>query len=185
MVKSKRKKRKTKPSAEWKKLRQQHMKGPKRVKIRDPRQKKGVDPLLVPANIKKIQIWYSKTCRDKVPISVVVFNRAFEQMGLYKGKSVSMRRDCLKSSGRALEKTLDLFNHNNRLTGAWFKKRLEGTVGRCLVFSKAFECVPDATLHIRPTREEEERTRKTSEHIDALFSQDAPKPARTVAVEYM
>jgi hypothetical protein len=179
-------KRKSKVSAAWKKLRKQHRKGPSRVNVRDPRQKDGVNPLYDPANTRKIQIWYYESeSTNKLSISVVVFNRAFEQLGLYKGSEISMSRGRLKTPGRALKKTFVLFNHNDRIEGDARELKLEGIVGRCLVFTKSFVSTPDAVLHILPSVEETRHFASTAAHVEALFEPRISAGPLRVNIEYM
>ena len=187
MVKTKRKKRKPKVSDEWKKLRKQHLKGPKRVKIRDPRKKNGVDPLLVPANTKKIQIWVSEGLSKKVPVSIVLFNRAFDQLGLHKNITLNMRRDDLKRCGKSLEATFDMFSYNERVQGTFIKKRLAGIVGRCVIFSEEFKSPPDATINVLLSLKEETRLKKAREYVESLFSdrQEPIRGPRTDNYEYI
>ena len=178
----KRGRKKTNPA--WKKLRQQHRKGPKMIKIPDPRQKKGINPLLIPGNVKMIQILYSE-CGDKeLPISVVVFNRAFDQMGLRPSMDISMRRDQLKRSGIALRKTFTLFSQNDRVMGASREMRLDGIVGRCLVFTKPFD-KSDAVVRILPTTDEASTAISTKVHVEALFSTRFWPRSVNTDVEYM
>lgn len=187
MVKTKRKKRKPKVSDEWKKLKKQHLKGPKRVKIRDPRQKNGVDPLLIPANTKKIQIWVSEGLSKKVPVSIVLFNRAFDQLGLRKNITLNMRRDKLKRCGKSLETTFDMFSYNDRVRGTIIKKRIAGIVGRCVIFSDEFKSTPDATINILLSLKEETQRNKVSAHVESLFSnrQEPKRGPRTDDYEYI
>ena len=158
-----------KQNAAWNALRKQHRKGPKRVCVTDPRQKKGINPLTIPENVKKIQIWYSESCNNKLSISVVVFKRAFEQLGLRPSVDISMQRDRLTRSGSALRKTFNLFSRNDRILGDGREMRLDGIVGRCLVFTAPFGQA-DAILRILPTTEEIANIVSTKSHVESLFS---------------
>lgn len=161
--------RRKKSNAAWKKLRKQHRKGPKRICLQDPRQKKGINPLTIPENVKKIQILYSENVHSELPISVVVFKRAFEQLGLRPSVDISMRRGRLSRSGTALIKTFNLFSLNDRILGDGREMRLDGIIGRCLVFTKPFDNA-DAIIRILPTNEEAAQALATKAHVEALFS---------------
>jgi len=169
MPKTTRRTKRKKSNAAWENLRKQHRKGPKRISLPDPRQKKGINPLTIPENVKKIQILYSESCNNEVPISVVVFKRAFEQLGLRPSSDISMRRDRLARSGSALRKTFDLFSLNDRIMGDGREMRLDGIVGRCLVFTQPFDKA-DAILRILPTTEEIANIVSTKAHVESLFS---------------
>ena len=162
-------KRRKKTNAAWKNLRKQHRKGPGRVCLPDPRQKKGINPLTIPENVKKIQILYSEGCTNELSISVVVFKRAFEQLGLHPSADISMRRDRLARSGSALRKTFDLFSLNDRIMGDGREMRLDGIVGRCLVFTQLFDKA-DAIIRILPTTEEASNMITAKARVKLLFS---------------
>ena len=162
-------KRRKKQNVAWNALRKQHIKGPKRLRLPVVRQKKGINPLLVPGNVKKIQIWYSESCNNKLPISVVVFKRAFEQLGLRPSVDISMQRDRLTRSGCALRKTFNLFSRNDRIFDGGREMRLDGIVGRCLVFTQPFDQA-DAILRILPSTEEIVNNVSTKAYVESLFS---------------
>ena len=157
-----------KKSEAWKNLLQRHKKGPKRVKIQNPRFKKGIDPLCRLENIKRVQIILENETEPKY-ISVVMFNQSFANIGLHRGDDISMPFDKLRSAGHALRKSFDVFSHNDRVLGATKHKNLGGLIGRCILFTKKFEKC-DATIHIMPSEEEIKKREAVRKHIEQLFN---------------
>ena len=160
-----------KKSEAWKKLLKRHQKGPKRIKVQNPRFKKGVDPLCRLENVKRVQIILQNESEPKY-ISVVLFNQSFANIGLLCGDDISMPIDKLRRAGHALRKSFDVFSHNDRVLGTTKHKNLGGFIGRCILFSKKFEKC-DATIHIMPSEEEIKKREAVRKHIDNLFDQNS------------
>jgi len=167
MTKVSRKKRKTKSSA-WKKLISQHKKGPKRIKLQNPRFKQGVDPLNILENVKRVQIILKTECNPKY-ISVVMFNQSFSNIGLHSGDNISMPMDKLRRAGHAFRNIFDIFGHNERILGAEKEKKLGGLIGRCIMFTEKFK-ICDATITILPSKEELMKREATNNYISKIFN---------------
>jgi len=156
-----------KKSEAWKKLLKRHQKGPKRIKIQNPRYKKGVDPLCCLENVKRVQIILKNESKPKY-ISVVMFNQSFVNIGLFRGDDISMPFDRLRKAGAALRKSFDVFSHNDRVLGGVKEKNFGGIIGRCILFTKKFENC-DAIIHIMPPEEEINKREAVRKYVDNLF----------------
>ena len=184
MVKATKKKRR-KTSSAWKNLRKMHQKGPKRVRIVNPRKKKGVDPLSVRDNIKIVRVFIQNISGKDKEMTIIIFNRVFQEMGLYAKKEFTMERDRLTRAGAGFKKLFDAFGHNDYVRKVQREMKLGNNVGRCLIFAEHFKTF-DTTLYITPTSKEKEKQLATAEHIRQLFEQSSvPRSRPKHNVEYM
>jgi hypothetical protein len=178
------KKKRKKISAAWKELRKIHRKGPKRVRIDNPRRKNGVDPLTVRKNIKIIRVFINKGYSENNKMTIIIFNRVFEELGLFREKSYKMERNKLTRAGIAFKKLFDTFGHNEYLQKTQKEMKLDNAVGRCLIFAEHFK-VYDTTLYITPAQSEKNERDSTLEHVQKLFQRESSPVKVRHEVEYM
>lgn len=141
-----------------------------------------MDPLTVRKNIKIIRIIVNDD--EKKNLTVVVFNRVFQELGLSTEKTYTMKRNRLTRAGACLKRVFDIFDHNAFITKAQRELKLDNIVGRCLVFAEHFKTF-DTILHINPTEEEEESQESTAEYVKRLFEHKTPSRQSDVEVEFM
>lgn len=158
---------KTKSEA-WKNLRKAHLKGPKRVALTSERRKKGVDPLFRPESSRIVEIDH----HENGLLYVVVLKSVFERMGLRPGSDKTMREGKLFGAGAALRKTFTAISHNDRILGTILPLNFPNYVRRCFISPRPFGRPAQAKVSIRPSLEEEERSKKTAAYVRALFNRD-------------
>jgi hypothetical protein len=184
MVKATKQKRR-KTSSAWKNLKKIHQKGPKRVRIDKPRKRKGIDPLTVRANVKFVRVFIQKVTEEDKKMTIIIFNRVFQEMGLYAKNEFTMEKDRLTRAGAGFKKLFDAFGHNDYVRKVQREMKLSNIVGRCLIFAEHFKTF-DTTLYITPTSKEKEKQLTTAEHVRQLFEQSsAPRTRPKHNVEYM
>lgn len=145
----KRRRKKKNGTEAWKKLVRIHRKGPKRIKLSEPRSKNGRSPLTMPEHSKRVQIILENGTCTTQKIGVAIFNKAFEDMGLKQKEVYRMTRNKLTRAGHLLRECLDMFEHNDFILGRLKEKRLDNCVGKCIIMTGTI-VNPDAHLYITP-----------------------------------
>lgn len=158
-----------KKSEAWKKLCSAAKNGPRRVKLPQPRRKKGYDPLADASRHKKVQLTVEI---DTTPqnLVVIIFEKAFEQLNMLQGKSYNMPSDKLLRCGKALRKVFESASYNDFSRKKFCEKTLNNVVGRCFVCYGQKIDNADANIKILPTLKKQENWRRTKEYVDSLFA---------------
>lgn len=165
----KRRGRKKKGSDAWKNIVRIHKRGPKRVKVSRPRRRNDVDPLVVPEHSKRIQIVLKDGAFEPKFVGIAVFNQAFTDMGLVQDKMYTMAKNKLTRAGRALNRCIELFGHNDFILGRMRELKLDNCVGRCIVMTGKIKS-PDVVLNITPEKRQLSKDTGDIKHrLDKLF----------------
>jgi len=168
MPKSKKPKSK-KPSDAWKDLVRRHKRGPKRVKLPGKRRPKGAVPLNHPSAAKVVQLIQDGGLCGPKKVVVVMFREHFERLHLSQGKTYTVVPGALTLAARRLLPALGQLTHNEMVLKRPKEMKLAGI---CNVIAGDAK-TPNATIHITRTREDQERSKKTLEHIHKLFSRSS------------
>lgn len=158
-----------KKSEAWKKLCSVVKKGPRRVKMPQPRRKKGYDPLYDSTMHKKVQLTLDMDMRPQ-HLVVIIFEKAFRRLNMLQGKSYDMPRDKLMICGKALRKLFESASSYDFSSKKMCEKTLDNAVGRCFVcYGQKIENA-DVNIRILPTLKEQENRRRTKEYVARLFA---------------
>ena len=166
------KRKKKKGTDAWRNLIKVYKKGPKRVRINHPRKKNGIDPLTTVEHARKVQIIFKQSSGKDKLMCIHMFKESFHKIGLREGCVQTMTEKHYTRAARHLEKTFDVFTHNDYLLSNIREMKLE-TIGRCILITGKLR-KPDATLHI-------ESVATSRNHV---FCQTY-RPPIDVEVEYM
>lgn len=102
-------------------------------------------------------------------VVVVMFREHFERLHLTQGKTYTMVPGALTLAARRLLPALEQLTHNDMVLKRPKEMKL---AGMCNVIP-AYAKTPNATIHITHTREHQERSKKTLEHIHKLFTRSS------------
>jgi hypothetical protein len=157
-----------KKSEAWKKLCSAVKKGPRRVKMPQPRRKKGYDPLADSTMHKKVQLTLEM---DMFPqhLVVIIFEKAFRRLNMLQGKSYAMPRDKLLRCGKALRKLFESASSYDFSRKKFCEETLNNVVGRCFVYYGQKIDNADANIRILPTLKEQEIQRRSKKYVARLF----------------
>lgn len=158
-----------KSSDAWKALVRRHKKGPKRVKLPGKRRPKGSVPLNHPSAAKTVQLIQDGGMGGPKKVVVVMFREHFERLHLTQGKTYTMVPGALTLAARRLLPALEQLTHNDMVLKRPKEMKLAGICNVIPAHAKT----PNATIHITHTREDQERSKKTLEHIHKLFTRSS------------